>query len=99
MKIGRWVVFAAVLAFLYFLIAGNDGLIALYQSHREVRRMRNEIRSLNGTIDSLRNEIVRLREDTLYIERIAREKLGMARKDETVYKFIDKDNAKKKEKR
>jgi cell division protein FtsB len=95
MKIGRWILFAAVLAFLYFLFAGDDGVVALFGSHREVRRMEREIETLNDTIDSLRTEIVRLREDTLYIERIAREKLGMARTDEKVYKFIDTDGKNK----
>jgi cell division protein FtsB len=34
-------------------------------------------------------EIKKLKTDTAYIEKIAREKLGMAGKTEKVYKFIE----------
>lgn len=52
--------------------------------------MKHEIEELNASIDSLKNTIEMLRNDTAYIERIAREKLGMAGKDEKVYKFSNK---------
>jgi len=40
-------------------------------------------------MDSLSVQNQRLKSDTAYMEKIAREKLGMARKDEKVYKFIE----------
>lgn len=61
----------------------------MYHSHRETRRMANEIVTQNRKIDSLETSIRRLKNDTAYIERFAREKLGMAKKDEKVYKFIE----------
>jgi cell division protein FtsB len=57
---------------------------------RELRRKNEEIAVKNRQIDSLRKEIELLTNDTAYIERIAREKLGMARPGEKVYKFIKK---------
>ncbi|MBD3316210.1 MAG: hypothetical protein GF344_10510 [Chitinivibrionales bacterium] len=97
MKIGRWIIGIVVLGFICFLFAGDEGILALLGSHQRVRRMEREVKMLNQTIDSLEIEIVRLRKDTLYIERIAREKLGMARKDETVYKFVGENKKEKRE--
>ena len=90
MKIKRILVIIFVLALLtasFFFFFGKQGLYYLYQeqAHRS-----EEIRQYRHTIDSLRAEIGKLTNDTAYIERIAREKLGMARPNEKVYKFIEK---------
>ncbi len=89
-KTGRWIVVAVLGVLLYFSLTGDEGLINLYNSHRKTEKMKHEIQELNASIDSLRNTIEMLKNDTAYIERIAREKLGMARKDEKVYKFSNK---------
>lgn len=95
MKIGRWILLALVPGLVYLILAGvffdSDSLWNIYGVYRRNRQMRNEITGLTGTIDSLQLEIKRLANDTTYLEQIAREKLGMAREDETVYKFTDKD--------
>jgi len=39
----------------------------------------------------LLEENKRLKEDSVYIEKLARENLGLAKKDEFVVKFIDQD--------
>lgn len=88
-KLGRWIFIAVLCVLLYFSLTGSDGLINLYRSHRTARRMTEEIKELNTTIDSLKNTIEKLKNDTSYIERIAREKLGMAKKDEKVYKIVE----------
>jgi cell division protein FtsB len=86
---GRWVIGIAAAALLLFLLTGSDGLINVYRLHRQLSDAKTQIRVLNGSIDSLHQEIRRLQTDTLYIERMARERLGMARPDERVYKFSD----------
>ena len=53
--------------------------------------MEQEIKELNDTVDSLKETIEKLKNDTAYIERIAREKLGMAKKGEKVYKFVEEE--------
>jgi cell division protein FtsB len=88
-KIGRWILIAGIGLVLYFSLTGDEGILNLYRSHREAGRMAREIRELNVTIDSLRETIRRLQSDTAFIEGIAREKLGMAGKNEKVYKFIE----------
>lgn len=76
-------------------LGGNQGLIALYKNHRHMKQLSAQIKKSHETIDSLQNEIVRLKNDTSYIEQIAREKLGMAKKNEKVYKFVQENPSEK----
>ncbi len=90
-KRAGWIVLAGLSAtILWFMFSGPDGVVTLYRSYREVRKARTEIRDLHLTVDSLQQEIRKLKTDTAYIEELARENLGMAKSDETVYKFIEK---------
>lgn len=84
-----WVVISVVLFFLVMSLFGNQGLIAVYKAYNEDRSLTEQIKESKRTIDSLKDEIERLKSDTSYIERIAREKLGMARRNEKIYKFIE----------
>jgi cell division protein FtsB len=77
------------IAVLYVLIAGNQGFLDMYRLYRQDRARAAEIAAARAEIDSLKSEIERLKSDTAYIERIAREKLGMARKGEIIYKFVE----------
>jgi cell division protein FtsB len=70
-----------------FLLFGKEGIYYLYRQEQE-RRL--EIKNDRRIIDSLQREIKRLTNDTAYIARIAREKLGMAKPDERVFKFVEK---------
>jgi cell division protein FtsB len=84
-KYGRWIFLSALII---LLSAGAAGNLSLIRVRRETRRLQDQILELNSLIDSLSDEIGKLRTDTAYIERLAREKLGMARIDERVYKFV-----------
>jgi cell division protein FtsB len=88
-KIGRWIIVASVLLLISFLFTGNNSIIGLYSSHLDLKKKQQEIYKKRGEIDSLTIETKKLKTDTLYMEKIAREKLGMARKNEKVYKFIE----------
>ena len=87
-KVGRWVFLGAGVVVVSAMIAGN---INLYRVLNKTRQLQAQVRQLNGAIDSLTVEIEKLKSDTTYIERLAREQLGMARKDEKVYKFLEED--------
>jgi cell division protein FtsL len=88
-KIGQLVAIIAVFLALGFLFIGNDSIIRLYSSHLKVKRTENQIKKAQAEIDSLILESKKLKNDTTYIEKIAREKLGMAGKKEKVFKFIE----------
>lgn len=85
----RWLVVVVGAGVLYFLVGGKTGVVELYRIHREVHGLEVQLHEANASIGSLTVEIQRLKNDTAYIERTAREKLGMARKSETVYKFTE----------
>ena len=88
-KIGRWLVVIIIALVFGFLFIGNDSIINLYASRSDIKRKEREIKNLHREIDSLSREIKSLKSDTAYIEKLAREKLGMAGKNEKVYKFIE----------
>jgi cell division protein FtsB len=80
---------AVVLAVVVALLAGDQGVVALYRTWRQMGSLNEELNTSRRTIDSLKIEIQRLKNDTAYIERIAREKYGMARENEKMFKFVE----------
>lgn len=55
----------------------------------ENNRLEERIVGLNKSIEKLGREKERLKNDTLYIEKVAREKLGVVREDEVIIKEKD----------
>lgn len=88
-KIGLLVIAAGTLSILIFLMSGDQGIIELHKSHQDIKNKSAEIKQLHHTIDSLNIELGKLSSDTVYLERMAREKLGMAKKNERIYKFVE----------
>ncbi|PLX79825.1 MAG: septum formation initiator [Desulfuromonas sp.] len=85
-RLPRW---WGVLLFLLigFALFGENGLLRLYRSYQFATTLEAEVAALQEKNRQLEHEIRMLREDPDYIERIARERLGMVRKDEVVYQF------------
>lgn len=88
-KVGRWVVMALAAALLYSLFSGKANILRMYQSFLDIKKKEAAVSVRRHEIDSLKTQNAKLKSDTGYMEKIAREKLGMARKDEKVYKFIE----------
>lgn len=80
-----------------FLISGDYGFYKIGRLLWQKRDLQKQIEMEKHKSDSLAELIDRLSHDTDYIEKVAREKLGMVKKNETVYKFIEaqSDSAKK----
>lgn len=72
------------------MFTGKQGFISLYKNHQRYTEQQEQLLRSHQVIDSLKTEIQRLHDDTAYIEKIARERLGMAKKNEMIYKFVDK---------
>jgi cell division protein FtsB len=87
-KVGRWIVAAVALMLVVFLFTGNESVLKVWASRKQGKGQLREITRLHREIDSLNEVIARLKTDTLYIEKMAREKLGMARENEKVFKFV-----------
>jgi len=91
---------AAVLGTVIALIAlavgsvfGDRGLLNLVEKRRQVEALRHEIDTLKDENARLSREITSLRQSPVAIERLAREELGLARPDETVFLIREPDEA------
>jgi cell division protein FtsB len=80
---------AAFVVMVIVVFTGDQGILTFYHSFRQVKKLRMELDNSHHVIDSLKIEIDRLKNDTVYIEQIAREKYGMTGKNEKMYKFIE----------
>jgi cell division protein FtsB len=87
-KIGRWIALFIACLLVTSLFVGRAGVGRIYRSFVDVRKKERALAGQRTELDSLAVQNSRLKSDTAYMEKIAREKLGMARKDEKVYKFI-----------
>jgi cell division protein FtsB len=87
--IGKWIAAVIILLLAGFLFLGKNSIINLRSSHTATIKQERELKELHAEIDSLAREAKKLERDTAHIEKIAREKLGMAGKKEKVFKFIE----------
>lgn len=69
-----------------FVLFSKRGIIARVGLEMEKQAMQAEIAQVRQQQDSLRTIIQRLQSDTTLIEKLAREKYGMVRPGETVYR-------------
>jgi cell division protein FtsB len=89
----RWkapLIAAGVLLVLYFLITrvvGEMGVVKYYRMRAQRTALTEEISKLKQDNARLRKEVFSLKNDSAYIERVARDKLGLARPGEIVYYY------------
>lgn len=88
MKVGRYLVIFLVLMG-FFIIFGNNGLVDNYIMKEKLKILREENAQIAQENDSLKKEIALLRNSPSYIESMARKELGMVKKGDTVYRFVD----------
>ncbi len=76
-----------LLLFLGVAFLGDNGVVHMLKRYRQKQQLQTEVARLQRENDRLRREIDALKNDWRYIETIARQKLGMVRRDEIVYQF------------
>jgi len=82
----------ALIALAVGSVFGDRGILNLLEKRREVDALRAELEDLRAENARLATQIAELRTSPRPIERIAREKLGLARADETVF-FVREEDA------
>ncbi len=87
-----WLVGGVCAILLGAAILGRDGLLAVIVNQRRLGELRGEVTRLYEENRVLQNQIHSLRSDLTYIERIAREDLGLVKPGETVYEFVPDRN-------
>ena len=73
----------------YVLLAGESGYLQVEARRTELQLLQNEVESLRARNDSLRTLLELLRNDTGYLEKVAREEYGMKRPGEQIYRIPD----------
>ncbi len=91
---GRHLVAGAALALaLYFAVWGGEySVFTLLRLKQDRQQAHDEVARLRHEVDSLRVEARRLEGDPATIERVARERFGMIREGETLYRFVPVDS-------
>lgn len=83
-------ILAAALLILIFL----PTLAKLHKLNSKNRGLQDQIIDLQRSNAQLSSEVRRLKEDTDYVEKIARQKMGLTKKDEIIYKIREEGKTK-----
>ncbi len=89
-KTGRRIVnilLSLIIAVIVFFIIKET--IAIVSLRMKMNAIKSNISNTKSVIDSLSKEENRLKYDTFYIEKIAREKFGMIKRGEKTYIFVN----------
>jgi len=89
----KYILAAGVLLALYLVasfILGEMGLVKYFRMKAQYTALTEEIAKLKQDNAKLTREVHALRSDPAYLERIARDKLGLARPGEIVYYYGDR---------
>ena len=88
MKVGKVLLLFLILMGSVILF-GSRGIVDNYRLDQKLL----DIRKSNGELvvknDALKKEILLLRSDMRYIEKVARDELGMVRRNDRVYRHVD----------
>jgi cell division protein FtsB len=77
---------------LWLLLAPGTGVFGLLKLRQETVRLEQQTQKLINSNEELRAEIDRLKNDPDYLERIAREKYGLLKKNEQMFDFSRSGN-------
>jgi cell division protein FtsB len=92
----RWAALAALAFLLYFGIQGGEyattDLLAL---RRQEASERAQVQRLRLVVDSLQKEAVAIEHDLRTQERVARERFGMIRRGELLYRLVPPDSTRR----
>ena len=76
----------------YFYFVGDYGFLRLLSLKNEKESLILETKRLQAQNMDMEMEIEKLKKNLFCIEKIARERYGMAKKDELIYKFVQPED-------
>ena len=89
---GAILIIIVVVSILTVFLFADRGALLFYRSYSDKEQLENEIKLLETKRDQLKEEKDKLENDPQHIEKVAREKYKMKKKDEKVYQVeMDKD--------
>ncbi|RLB03310.1 MAG: hypothetical protein DRG55_00625 [Deltaproteobacteria bacterium] len=87
-----WAVLMVALLVWGSALFGQKGLAKLLALEIQRRALRAEVAHLQGERKALEDEVRRIREDPLYLERLARRELGMVKPGEILFIIVEEDH-------
>ena len=78
----------------YRFFAGPYGFVQIHALWKEKNNLEEEAKALQAELIDMEIEKQRLTDDAFYLEKQARERLGMAKEGEKVYRVIQEDRLK-----
>ncbi len=96
----RWVIYALsafIVTLSLFTIFGERGAIHLLRLWQEKKTLEENNFLLQKENETFRERIHRLRHDDLFLEKVAREELGLVRPGEIIYRFASSESKKKRD--
>jgi cell division protein FtsB len=93
MRIGRYLLLI-ILFVGFFIIFGNRGLLDNQRLKEKLSGLRAENSRFEAVNNSLKREVVLMREELRYIESVARNELGMVKRGDFIYRFVDQSEKK-----
>ena len=92
----RWAALAALAFALYFAVQGGEyGTTDLIALQRQEASERDQVRRLRQVVDSLGRDAAGIERDPRVQERVARERFGMIRRGELLYRLVPPDSARR----
>lgn len=91
-KRGALFIFISILIIAYVAVSfvtGNMGLFTIIEMQRTKKGLIDEIARLEEDNRRLTDEIKGIKEDPGHIETLARDRLGLVKKGETIYRFVE----------
>ena len=89
MTLGRWATIAGLAMALYFALQGGEyGTLDLLELRRDEAQERAKVAELRRIVDSLTTAAVGIELDPRVQERVARERFGMIKKGEFLYRMV-----------
>lgn len=88
MRVWIWLMTASLAGLLYLLVAGDGGVLSLWDQAGEVQRLKGENEKLAERNRILSAELEELRSGLEGIEGLARDRLGMIREGEEFYQLV-----------
>jgi cell division protein FtsB len=91
-----WAALAALVFALYFGIQGGEyGTTDLLALRRQEAGERSQVVRLRWVVDSLQREATAIEHDPRVQERVARERFGMIRRGELLYRLVPPDSTRR----
>ena len=89
----RWATLAALVFALYFGIQGGEyATTDLFALRRQEAAERAQVLHLRQVVDSLQRDATAIEHDLRVQERVARERFGMIRRGELLYRLVPADS-------